>query len=101
MTLKPDDLPAHLRYATNARGALHMPEIHTNAYGALHLSESTAEKGSFVWLRASAASSLDNPLTDRHEVVLHVSLEDLLTLVEQCEFLAHHHRDARRQSGEL
>jgi len=97
VTPKPDDLAPHLRYQTTARGALIMPELHTHAHGALHLSESTAENAPFAWLRASAANSLDRPLTDRTEVVLHISLEDLAAFVEQCEFVLNYHRKA----GEL
>lgn len=98
MTPKPDDLPPALRYTTTTRGAIQMPEIHTHAHGALHLSESSSEQGAFVWLRASAANSLDQPLTDRTEVVLHVSLDDLAALIEQCDFLRDHHRKARERT---
>ena len=94
MTPKPEDLPPYLRYATSTRGAIHMPELHTHAHGSLHLSESSSVQGAFVWLRASAANSLDQPLTDRTEVVLHVSLNDLTSLIEQCEFLLRYHRKA-------
>ena len=94
MTPKPDDLPAYLQYVTSSRGALHMPELRTHAHGALHLSESSADTGAFAWLRASAAISLDQPLSNRTEVVLHVSLEDLAAFVKQAEFMLRYHRKA-------
>lgn len=71
---------------------LHMPELHTNAFGSLHLSESTAEHAPCVWLRASAATTLDTPLTQRQEVVLHLTLDDLESLIDQAQFLIDHHR---------
>lgn len=92
VTPRPEHLPAHLRYTATARGALHMPELHTHAHGSLHISESTSDSGAFVWLRASAASSLGQPFVDRHEVVLHVSLDDISLLIEQLEFMLDHHR---------
>lgn len=94
MTPKPDDLEPHLRYEQTARGVIIMPELYTSAHGAIHLSESTSDRGAFVWLRASAASTLANPHVDRHEVVLHVSLNDLEALVEQSRFLIDHHHNA-------
>jgi hypothetical protein len=94
MTPKPEDLPEYLRYVTSSRGTIHMPELNTHAYGALHLSESSADTGAFAWLRASAAVSLDQPLSNRTEVVLHVSLEDLAAFVEQAEFMLRFHRKA-------
>lgn len=99
MTPRPEDLPPHLRYTTTSRGALHMPELYTHAHGALHLSESTSAPGAYVWLRASAALSLDQPLADRHEVVLHVSLDDLELLMEQCEFVIDYHRNTVRRGA--
>lgn len=101
MTPRPEDLAPHLRYTTTARGVLHMPELHTHAHGSLHLSESASDQGAFVWLRASAASSLDQPLVDRHEVVLHVSLDDLESLIEQCEFLIDHHHVTVRNGVDI
>lgn len=95
MTSKPDDLEPHLRYEQTARGVIIMPELYTSAHGAIHLSESTSDRGAFVWLRASAASTLANPHVDRHEVVLHVSLNDLEALAEQCRFLLNHHHNAK------
>lgn len=92
MTPKPDDLPPQLRYSTTSRGTLIMPELRTHAHGALSLSESSDDSGAYVWLRASAANSLSQPLTDRSEVVLHVSLDDLSHLIEQCEFMLNYHR---------
>lgn len=93
MTPKPDDLPPHLRYTTSARGAIMLPELNTHAHGALSMSESSDDSGAYVWLRASAANSLTQPLTDRTEVVLHVSLDDLSSLIEQCEFMLDYHRN--------
>lgn len=88
---RPQTSPKNLRYITSTRGIIHMPEINTHAHGSLHLSESTADDDAFVWLRVSAANSLDRPLTDRTEVVLHVSLDDLRVLVAQCNFMIAHH----------
>lgn len=84
----------HLRFNTTSRGTIYMPELRTHSHGALHLSESTSDAGAFVWLRASAPNTLDAPHTDRHEVVLHVSLNDLHHFVEQVEFLLTYHRNA-------
>lgn len=100
MTPKPDDLEPHLRYITTTRGMLHMPELHTHAHGSLHLSESASDRGAFVWLRASAANSLDQPLTNRTEVVLHVSLDDLRKLAAQVDFMLDHHRKTVMQGKE-
>lgn len=97
MTPKPDDLEPHLRYVTTARGMIQMPELHTHAHGSLHLSESASDQGAFVWLRASAANSLEHPLSDRTEVVLHVSLDDLDRFMEQLDFLLDHHRKSGMQ----
>lgn len=91
MTPKPDDLEPHLRYELTSRGTLIMPEIYGNAHGALHLSESTTERGAYVWLRASSPSTLDSPHANRHEVVLHVSLNDLQAFVDQANFVLEHH----------
>lgn len=102
MTPKPDDLAPHLRYELTTRGAIIMPELSTSAHGALHLSESTSDVGAHVWLRASAPSSLDHPFTERHEVVLHVPLNELHALSEQINFLlAHHYKTRRKVSGEV
>lgn len=94
MTPKPDDLAPHLRYVTTARGMIQLPELHTHAHGSVHLSESASDQGAFVWLRASAANSLDQPLTDRTEVVLHVSLYNVKQLIDQLEFILDYHRKA-------
>lgn len=85
------NLRHHLRYSLTTRGIMMMPELLTSGGGALHLSESSSPVRPLVWLRASAPVNADKPFGDRHEVVLHVTLDDLKLLVDQCNFLGEHH----------
>lgn len=84
-------LPAHLRYVLTTRGTMMMPQVNTLSHGSLQLAESSAE-GQFVWLRASAAHSLDQPHGDRAEAVLHVTLDQLRRFTEQCQFMLDRYR---------
>ena len=81
----------HLRYVLTPRGTMMMPELPVNSGGALHLSESSSSSKPHVWLRVSAPVHADQPFGARHEVVLHVSLDDLKLLVDQCNFIREYH----------
>lgn len=92
----------HLRYTLAPRGTMLMPELLVNAGGSLHLSESSSPVKPQVWLRASAPVRTDKPFGERHEVVLHLSLDDLQLLVDQCNFLrTYHWREERAKFTEV
>lgn len=87
----------HLRFTLSSRGTLLMPELAVNVGGALQLSESSTAVKPCAWLRVSAPVNPSQPWGERHEVVLHVSLDDLKLFVDQCNFLREYHWREQRE----
>ena len=88
----------HLRFTLTPRGTMMLPELPVRGGGALHLSESSVPIKPHVWLRVSVPVKATEPLGERHEVVLHVSLDDLALLVDQCNFMREYHWREQRET---
>lgn len=81
----------HLIYRLTARGTMVMPELTANVGGAVQLSESSSPAKAFVWLRASAPVDNNRPFGARQEVVLHLTVQELQLLADQCDYLVKYH----------
>lgn len=91
------DTPVHLEPVKTDRGFSHLPPI-TDGYGSsIHVYESSAASGPHVWvkIREESVTPRGGKTT---EICVHLSMEDLVKLGEQIEWMKTHHYQGEWES---
>lgn len=92
------DTPVHLEPVKTDRGFSHLPPI-TDGYGSsVHVYESSAADGPHVWVKIREEQT--TPRGGRTaEICAHLTMEELVKLGEQIEWMKQHHYQGACESA--